>query len=105
MTGGDLLLFLVVAKHTAENCPGGLVRPDKDFFAKVGEHVEGSGVTLAEAYIDAPGHVFFLVVDANDNEALNSALEPFRLVGKVKVHPVLKFSEANEWTKKMGIMR
>ncbi len=98
------MLFTVVAKHTAEDCPGGLVRPDKDFFAKVVEHVERSGVTLTEVYTDAPGHVFFLVVDANDNEALNNALEPFRLVGKVKVHPVLKFSEATAWTKKMGIM-
>jgi hypothetical protein len=96
---------MIVAKHTADDCPGGLLRPDKDFFTKVVEHVERSGVTLTEMYSDAPGHVFFLVVDANDNEALNSALEPFRLVGKVKVHPVLKQSEAVAWTKKMGIMR
>ena len=39
------MLFMVVAKHTAEDCPGGLVRPDKDFFTKVVEHVERSGVT------------------------------------------------------------
>jgi hypothetical protein len=99
------LLFMVIAKHTADDCPGGLVRPDKDFFTKVVEHVERSGVTLTEMYTDAPGHVFFLVVDANDNEALNTAVEPFRLVGKVKVHPVLKQSEATAWTKKMGIQR
>jgi len=96
---------MIVAKHTADDSPGGHVSPDKDFFTKVVEHVERSGVTLTEMYSDAPGHVFFLVVDANDNEALNSALEPFRLVGKVKVHPVLKQSEAVAWTKKMGIMR
>jgi len=81
-----------------------LYGPTRIFFAKVVEHVERSGATLTEVYTDAPGHVFFLVVDANDNEALNSALEPFRLVGKVKVHPVRKISEATAWTKKMGIM-
>jgi hypothetical protein len=44
-------------------------------------------------------------VDANDNEALNSALEQFRLVGMVKVHPVLKLSDATAWAKKIGIQR
>ena len=97
------MLFMIVAKHTAEDCPGGLVRPDKDFLAKVVEHVESSGVTLTEIYLDAPGHVYFLIVDANDNEALNIALEPFRLIGKVKTHPVLKLSDATAWAKKVGI--
>jgi hypothetical protein len=40
---------LVVAKHTAEDCPGGLVRPDMDFIANVVENVERPGVTLTEA--------------------------------------------------------
>ena len=99
------MLFMVVAKHTAEDCPGGLVRPDKDFLAKIVENVERSGVTLTEVYLDAPGHVYFLIVDANDNEALNSALEQFRLVGMVKVHPVLKLSDMAAWAKKIGIQQ
>ena len=76
-----------------------------DFLAKVVEHVESSGVALSEIYLDAPGHVYFLIVDANDNEALNNALEPFRLIGKVKTHPVLKLSDATTWTKKIGVQR
>ena len=48
------MLFLVVAEHTAEDCPGGLVRPDMDFIAKVVENVERSGVTLTEAYTESP---------------------------------------------------
>lgn len=47
------MLFLVVAKHTAEDCPGGLVRPDMDFIAKFVD-VERSGVTLTEAYTESP---------------------------------------------------
>jgi hypothetical protein len=81
-----------------------------DFIANVVENVERSGVTLTEAYTDAPGHVWFLVVDANDNEALNIALEQFRLeqfrlVGMVKVPPVLKLSDTTAWAKKIGIQR
>ncbi|HEX7514852.1 MAG TPA: hypothetical protein VF393_04595 [archaeon] len=34
---------------------GGLVRRDVDFIAKFVENVERSGVTLTEAYTDAPG--------------------------------------------------
>ncbi|MGD0327424.1 MAG: hypothetical protein ABSB21_02190 [Halobacteriota archaeon] len=36
----DSLLFLVVAKHTAEDCSGGPVRPDMDFIVKVVENVD-----------------------------------------------------------------
>ena len=81
------------------------MRPDMDFIAKVVENVERSGVTLTEAYTDPPGHVWFLIVDANDNEALTIALEQFRLVGMVKVHPVLKLSDTTAWAKKIGIQR
>ena len=81
------------------------MRPDLDFIANVVENVERSGVTLTEAYTDGPGHVWFLVVDANDNEALNIALEQFRLVGMVKVHPGLKLSDTTAWAKKVGIQR
>ena len=44
-----------------------------------------------------------MVVEAADNEALNTALEQFRLVGIVKVHPVLKLSDMTAWAKKIGI--
>jgi hypothetical protein len=97
------LLFMIVAKHTTENCPGGLIRPDKHFFAKVDESMKKSGVMLVEGYIDAPGHIFSFIVDANDNAALNNAVEQLRLVGKVRIYPVMKFSDAVAWTKKMGI--
>jgi hypothetical protein len=80
-------------------------RPDVDFIAKVAENVQRSGVTRTEACTDAPGHVWFLIADANDNEALNIALEQFRLVGMVKVHPVLKLSDTTAWAKKIGIQR
>lgn len=97
------MLFMIVAKHTTENCPGGLIRPDKQFFAKVDENITKSGVKLLEGYIDAPGHVFCFIVDANDNAALNNAVEQLRLVGKVRICPVMKFSDAVTWTKKIGI--
>jgi uncharacterized protein DUF3303 len=96
---------MAVAEHTAEDCPAGLVRPNMDFIDNFIEQVERSGVTLVEAYIDAPSHDWFLLLDANDNQALNDALESFRRVGMVRVHPVLKLSDMTMWAKKIGIQR
>jgi len=98
------LLFMIVAKHSIENCPGGVVRPDKEFIKKTEESMKKSGVKLIDGYMDAPGHVFYFVLEANDNATLNLALEPLRLVGEVIITPVMKFfKEGYDWGKKIGI--
>ena len=100
------MLFMIVAKHTVETCPGGIIRPDKEFIKKTEEGIKKSGVKLIEGYMDAPGHVFYFILEANDNAALNLAVEPLRLVGKVWINPVLKFfKEGSDWAKKIGIQQ
>ena len=96
---------MIVAEHTAENCPGGLIRPDKQFMVKVDESMKKSGVKVVEGYLDAPGHVFYFIVDANDNKALSNAVEQFRLVGTVRFSPVKTFSESVTWFKDIGIQK
>ena len=102
---GDFrLLFMIVAKHTTEFCPGGTVRPDKEFIKKTEESMKKSGVKLIDGYMDAPGHVFYFVLEAADAAALNVAVEPLRLVGTVTISPVMKFfKEGSDWAKKIGI--
>ena len=68
------MLFMIVAKHTADACPGGTIRPDKQFTDKLDESMRKSGVKVIEGYLDAPGHVWFFVVEANDNTELNNAV-------------------------------
>ena len=99
------MLFVIVAEHTAENCPGGLMRPDKQFTAKLDDSLKKSGVKVVEGYLDAPGHVWYFIVDANDAAALSNAVEPFRLVGTVKISPVMKYSEGVTWAKNIGIQK
>ncbi|MCL5949070.1 MAG: hypothetical protein M1490_01165 [Candidatus Bathyarchaeota archaeon] len=65
---------MVVTRHTVEMCPGGVVRPDKEFSKKIEESMKKSGVKLVEGYMDAPSHVFYFVVEADDNKALNTLL-------------------------------
>jgi hypothetical protein len=96
---------MIVARHTAELCPGGVVRPDKEFTAKIEESMKKSGVKEIAGYLDAPGHVYYFVLETDDNAALNNATEPLRLVGEVTITPVLKFLEAVVWAKKIGIQK
>ena len=97
---------MIVAKHSIENCPGGIIRPDKEFIKKTEEAIKKSGVTLMNAYMDAPGHIFYFVVETTDPTSLNIAVEPLRLVGDVKITPVMAFfKEGYEWGKKIGIQK
>ena len=99
------MLFMIEARHTAESCPGGIVRPDKEFTAKLDEQMKRSGVEVVGGWLDAPGHEWYFVIEADDNAALNNAVEPLRLVGDVKIVPVMKFSESVAWAKKIGIQK
>ena len=100
------MLFIVVAKHSIELCPGGVVRPDKEFIVKLAESIKKSGVKEIVGCMDAPGHVFYFVLETDDNAALNNAVEPLRLIGDVTITPVLKFfSEGAAWAKKIGIQK
>jgi hypothetical protein len=102
--GDFVLLFLIVAKHNIENCPGGVVRPDKEFIKKTAESIKKSGVKLIDGYMDAPNNIFDFVLEANDNPTLNMAVEPLRLVGDGIITPVMKFfNEGYDWGKKIGI--
>ncbi len=100
------MLFMVVARHTIENCPGGVARPDKEFIKKTEENMKKSGVKLIDGYMDAPGHVFYFVLETDDGAALNIAVEQLRLIGEVTINPVLKFfKEGSDWAKKVGIQK
>jgi hypothetical protein len=96
---------MIVARHAAELCPGGAVPPDKEFTAKIEKSMKKSGVKEIAGYLDAPGHVYYFVLESDDNVALNNAVEPLRIVGDVTITPVLKFSEAVAWAKKIGIQK
>jgi hypothetical protein len=96
---------MIVARHSIEMCPGGVVRPDKEFSNKIAESMKKSGVKLIEGYMDAPSHVFYFVVEADDNKALNNAVEPLRIVGEATIRPVMKFSDNLEWAKSIGIQK
>ncbi|MCP8310288.1 MAG: hypothetical protein L6M37_01265 [Candidatus Methylarchaceae archaeon HK02M1] len=100
------MLYMVFHRHTAEMCPGGKVRPDKEFITKLDTQIKEAGIKLIEGYIDAPGHVFYFVIEADDIAKLNLAMEQLRLVGDTNnIVPVMKFSDSIAWANKMGIQK
>lgn len=100
------MMYMVYHRHTAEMCPGGNVRPDKEFVGKLNSQIEESGVKLIEGYVDAPGHEFYFILETDDNSKLNTAIEQLRLIGDTnKIVPIMKFSDAVEWSKKIGIQK
>ena len=100
------MLFMIVAKHTLEFCPGGNIKPDKEFIKKTEESIKKSGVKFIDAYMNAPGHVFYFVLETDDNAALNNAVETLRLIGEVTIIPVMKFfKEGSDWAKDIGIQK
>jgi hypothetical protein len=99
------MLFYVNAKHSVETCPGGNIHPDKEFTTKVSDALKRSGVTVVASFVDAPGHEYHFFIEAETNEALNNAVEPFRLIGDVWINPVMRFDDTIAWAKKIGIQR
>lgn len=98
------MLYMIYHKHSAEMCPGGTVRPDKGFVMKLSKQIEESGVNLVEGYVDAPGHEFYFILETEDLSKLNTAIEQLRLVGHTnRIAPVMRFSDAVQWAKKMGL--
>ena len=100
------MLFVVYHRHTAEMCPGGKVHPDPKFISKLKEQIKNADVTLIEGYLDGPGHQFYFIVEADDSNKLNTAIEQLRLVGDINdIVPVLKMSDAVAWAQKAGIQQ
>jgi len=99
------MLFIGIARHTAENCPAGIQKPNKEMGHQLEEAVKRSGAKLIEIYLDAPGHTFYAILDADSNNQLWDATEPLRLVGDVNFTPVSKFSEALGHARDTGVQR
>lgn len=57
---------MVVHRHTAEMCPAGKVRPDKEFSNKLKEQISKAGVKLVEGY-DTPGHEMYIIIEAGNS--------------------------------------
>jgi len=87
------MLFVIIHKHTAEMCPAGVVRINKDWLKEVTNSFKNAKIKYLGGYANSPNHEFFFIIEADDLEEIDNAIEPLRRVGKVRIIPVLKFEE------------
>jgi len=99
------MLFVLDHEHSAENCPAGTVRPDKELLSKLEANAKTSGLRLVEGYLDAPAHHFYFIVEADAPEQILRFITPYLGVGNTNVHPVLKWSETLAVTRKLGLQK
>ena len=92
------MLFHVTHRHTHETCPArsdGFERA-KQTFGKVltTEHAEETGAHLVAAYVDAPAHTVFFIIEADATEALSRFLMPLLQLGSAEIRPVSRADSA-----------
>ena len=88
------MLFHVKHTHSWEACPYHDPDRARDTFGKaMAGIVEGSEVELVGAYVDAPAHTVFLVLDATSAAQIEEALAPVIDIGWAETRPVVDFAD------------
>lgn len=88
--------FIVTHTHTPEKCPSG----DPDMMKAVREvspssgFAEKCGVKVLSAWIAAPEHVLYFVLEADSYGSVVKYLQPIMKIGTAKITPVLEYADA-----------
>lgn len=87
------MLFHVTHTHTWDACPYN--QPDKvrATFGAAFAGVAATGATLVGAWVDAPAHKVFLVIEADSARQIEEALAPIIPVGTAETRPVVDAAE------------
>ena len=83
------MLFHITHVHSAESCPYHDPETVAKTYGKAVLGFEETGVTLYGAYVDAPAHTFYLIVESDDLKKIHTALGPIIDQGKAEIRPVL----------------
>lgn len=87
------MLFHVTHTHTWDACP--YDRPDRvrATFGAALAGIGSTGATLVGAWVDAPAHKVFMVIEADSARQLEEALAPIIPVGHAETRPVVDAAE------------
>lgn len=96
------MLFIVDHTHTAETCPGGTIRPYKEFTNDLNKAATANVVKIVEGYVDGPGHHIYFVVEAKNPAQIFSFAMPLLSVGSTRVAPGMKWNKSAEVSRKLG---
>lgn len=87
------MLFHVKHTHSWEACPYHDPERAQATFGKAMAGIMDSDIELVGAYIDAPAHTTFLVLDATSVAQIEEALAPVIDMGWAETRPVVSFAE------------
>jgi len=87
------MLFHVTHTHSWEACPYNDSEKAKATFGKTLAGIGETGATLVGAWVDAPAHKFFMVLQADDASQVEAALAPIIDIGCAETRPVSDAAE------------
>lgn len=87
------MLFHITHTHTWESCPYHDPEKARTTFGAALAGINETGVELVGAWVDAPAHKFFLVVNAATVEQVEAALAPIIDIGCAETRPVSDAAE------------
>ena len=93
------MLHMVVLTHGPDTCaaahpePGEMARTG---FGQMDAEAKKLDVSVQGAWVDAPGHVFYLLADAPNAHALRDLMVELRLFhwNTIQIHPITTVDEA-----------
>jgi hypothetical protein len=88
-----VVLFHVKHTHSWESCPYHDPERARETFGKAMAGIMESDVELIGAYVDAPAHTTFLVLEASSAAQIEAALAPVIDIGWAETRPVVNFAE------------
>ena len=82
------MLFHITHVHTPEACPYGNPEKTRDTFGKMMSSAEQLGVKLVGAWVDAPAHTVYLVVETDSFQKIEELLAPVIKIGHAETRAV-----------------
>ena len=92
------MLFHITHKHDAQTCPAHDPKLVRETWGKVWANV-GSEIELKSAYVNAPAHTIYMVIETDDVKKIEDFLFPVFKIGTADISPVV---DARETTKKFS---
>ena len=93
------MLFHITHVHTPETCPYHNPEKARETFGKMMSSAEQLGVKLVGAWLDAPAHTFYLVIETDSVQKIEELLAPGFEIGHAETRAV---SDATAVLKRRG---
>ncbi len=82
------MLFHITHIHTPETCPYHNPEKARATFGKLFSGAEQLGVKLVGAWVDAPAHTVYLVVETDSSQKIAELLDPVFEIGHAETRVV-----------------